>query len=235
MKLKKIFLILFFFILIFSLFLFLKSDFWAVKKVDCRQNDNFCSADLWTELISLTLGKNIIFLKTKPLVSRILSQDPTIKEVKVKKKLPSEVVFELKKREAVAAIVEEATFFIVDKEGVIISKTANPQPENLPLIFVNEPINLREGEKFNTEEIVGLINLLNELRLYLFQPRSARLLSSQNGQVNLKNGEEVLFSLKKELKIQLDSLQLIFSRSKIEGRNIKRVDLRFDKPVVTYE
>ncbi len=47
-------------------------------------------------------------------------------------------------------------------------------------------------------------------------------------------GVEVLFSLTKEIKRQVVSLQFILSRAKIEGRLPTRVDLRFTKPVVSY-
>lgn len=44
----------------------------------------------------------------------------------------------------------------------------------------------------------------------------------------------VYFSKVNDLKLQVDSLHFIFSRAKIEGRQPKIVDLRFDRPVVSY-
>ena len=51
--------------------------------------------------------------------------------------------------------------------------------------------------------------------------------------VKLTQGEEVIFSLRKSLDLQISSLQLILSRLTIEGKRFSRLDLRFDKPVVT--
>lgn len=45
-------------------------------------------------------------------------------------------------------------------------------------------------------------------------------------------GEEIVFSSKKNLGFQVSSLQLILSRLTIEGKGFKRLDLRFDKPVI---
>lgn len=45
---------------------------------------------------------------------------------------------------------------------------------------------------------------------------------------------QVFFNLEKEIESQVLSLQFILSRAKIEGRLPKVVDLRFDKPVVSY-
>jgi len=43
-----------------------------------------------------------------------------------------------------------------------------------------------------------------------------------------------LFTLEKEIESQLASLQFILWRAKMEGKSLKTVDLRFDKPVVKY-
>lgn len=51
--------------------------------------------------------------------------------------------------------------------------------------------------------------------------------------IYLKHGEEVFLSSKKDIKTQISSLQFILSRLTMEGKSILRLDLRFDKPVIT--
>lgn len=53
--------------------------------------------------------------------------------------------------------------------------------------------------------------------------------------VKLETGEEIIFSSKKDLNSQVSSLQLVLSRLKIEGKSFKRLDLRFDQPVVVFK
>jgi len=49
------------------------------------------------------------------------------------------------------------------------------------------------------------------------------------------SGELTCFlDLKRDISSQLASLQFILWRSKIEGKKLKSIDLRFDKPVVRY-
>jgi hypothetical protein len=52
--------------------------------------------------------------------------------------------------------------------------------------------------------------------------------------VNLSNSGEVILSSKKDLGSQLTSLQLILSRLTIEGKKLKKLDFRFDNPVVEF-
>lgn len=51
--------------------------------------------------------------------------------------------------------------------------------------------------------------------------------------VKFKDGEEAIFSSKKSLDLQVASLQFVLSRLTIEGKRFVRLDLRFDKPVIT--
>lgn len=52
--------------------------------------------------------------------------------------------------------------------------------------------------------------------------------------VNLSDNLIVLFLNNDKLESQVTSLQFIISRSKIEGKRPVKVDLRFDKPIITF-
>ena len=51
--------------------------------------------------------------------------------------------------------------------------------------------------------------------------------------VQLKSGGDVTFSSEKDTLKQISSLQFILSRLTMEGKLFSRLDLRFDKPVIT--
>ncbi|MFH1840784.1 MAG: hypothetical protein ABH807_01350 [Candidatus Shapirobacteria bacterium] len=74
-----------------------------------------------------------------------------------------------------------------------------------------------------------------DLKLHLFEPVEVKWVSAETLAVKLKNGVEVNFSPQKERLIQFDSLQLILDQHKMGRRPVRRVDLRYDKPVVVYE
>jgi cell division protein FtsQ len=213
---------------------FVQSDFWKIRKIECWQNEISCSSEVWTRLTVLTFGKNIIFLPTNLVREEVLRFKPTLKEVKIKKELPNKLIFELKEREGVVVLGLEnlQKFWIVDEEGVVL---AGEKKSDLPLILLEEPLKLDIGQKIDKKEIIQAINFLTNLRLNLLEPKIAKFVSSSSLEVLLKDNITALFSLKKEVQIQIDSLQFILSRAKIEGKGIKKIDLRFDKPVVNYE
>jgi len=52
--------------------------------------------------------------------------------------------------------------------------------------------------------------------------------------LHLKDGGEVILSSKKDLRSQISSLQLILSRLTIEGKKLKVLDFRFNRPVISF-
>ena len=232
---KKILKILFFLIFLGGVaFIVFKSGFFTVKKITCQWEKDSCPPEIWNELTSLTFGKNLIFLKKEEIRKKFLNTHHIVKNLKIKKVLPNKLAFELEKRKEVAVLGFEATkdFFLVDEEGVAIKRGNDPF---LPLILLSEQLSLNVGQQVPQREIVEAIKFLTTLRLNLLEPKIAKITSPYSLTVWLKDGEEVVFSLKKEIQVQVDSLQFILSRSKIEGKEIKKIDLRFDKPVVSYE
>lgn len=79
-----------------------------------------------------------------------------------------------------------------------------------------------EKEKFQ--------NLLGQHNL---QPQTL-IFSEKTIEATFPGELQVLFSKEKDLKTQVASLQYILLRAKIEGRLPKKIDLRFDKTVVSY-
>jgi len=74
--------------------------------------------------------------------------------------------------------------------------------------------------------------LKEELKLRSFEIKQFKHEDVGSVEVELNDGLLVYFSSQSEINKQLDSLQLILQRAKIEGRLITTIDLRFDKPVV---
>lgn len=53
--------------------------------------------------------------------------------------------------------------------------------------------------------------------------------------VTLESGSDVIFSSKKGIPSQIASLQYILSHLTMEDRQFKRLDLRYDKPIIVFK
>lgn len=116
----------------------------------------------------------------------------------------------------VLVCVSVAAFFLlpVFRKKAFIS----PLPQNKYFILVQ-----------NNSTTKNLENLLAKNKL------SFSSISDFEGNsllVKLNSGEEVIFSSKKPLDMQISSLQLVLSRLTIEGKRFTRLDFRFNNPVV---
>ncbi len=87
------------------------------------------------------------------------------------------------------------------------------------------------GQEVKEDKAIG------EIKRILSQEKIAYAtigrLSDNSYQVTLTTGEEVLITSDKDILRQLASLQLILTRLTMEGKHISRLDLRYDKPVIT--
>jgi len=207
-----------------------RSSFWQVKKINCQINEAACSDKIMADLMRFSLGKNIFLLSSQKLSLQIKEDYPQIEGVRIQKKLPSEIGFYLKTRQARLAVKGDR-FYLIDQDGFVVEE--KDSPGNYPLIFWELASPIKAGSQFSQPEILKTIAIVIDLELKLLEPKTAKIVSADQVEIWLKDNVLAVFSLKKERPLQLDSLQLILSRAKIEGSQVKRVDLRFDKPIVT--
>ena len=204
-------------------------DLLKVQQISCQINDTNCPGEIWTDLMALSLGKNIFSFPIESINLQIKNSYPQIDKIKIKKNLPSRVDFNLTSRQPQVAISGEK-FHLVDFQGVVIEKSETSG--EYPLIFLEPEMNLKVGEKFNQKEVLETIEAIVGLRLRLIEPKLAKIISFSSVDIWLKDDTQLIISLKKEISSQLDSLQLIYQRAKIEGKKLKQIDVRFDKPII---
>lgn len=97
-------------------------------------------------------------------------------------------------------------------------------------LMITEPI-INPLSKNNTKTFEKINKILKSRNISYSKIEQNNDLSYK---ISLKDNGDVYISYKKDLGVQIDSLQLIVSRLTIEGKRFKSLDFRFDKPVVTY-
>lgn len=232
--LKITFLIAGFGFLIFGFFQLFKGDFFRIDQVVCFDSlDKVqpCQTDLWMKINSMVLGKNLIFLSPQKLSQEIQNELIVVKEVKLEKKLPRRLIIYLGKRKPIAVVEAKGEYWEVDYQGVVLAKPS--QPTDLPLVVSEELSLSADNRRIESSPVLASLDCLYRLLFKSIEVRRLEITSSQKLTLYLKTGPEVLISLERDLQPQVDSLQLIYERAKIEGRQIKKIDLRFDKPVIT--
>lgn len=217
---------------VFAIPLFLvRHKVFLVDEVRCRTQYGPCSQGDENTLNSLK-GKNLFLLSADKTVEN-LKQSFANKDVLLQKIFPKTVEIFIEKRKPLVALAQEDVgdrgFFLIDKDGVVIEFVKDSW---LPLVVVErKEENLSVGSTVR-EEIKKAASVL--YLLYNAQKVARLALKDDFFIAYLPEGGEVYFPPDKDTESLVGALQLIVTRSKIEGNLPKSIDLRYSNPVLRY-
>lgn len=229
-----------------------------ISKVQIKGQPSCASADQLKNGAQLN-NQSWFFFDAGRVKKRLLEQFPCLADVNLVRLLPEAVVIEVVERQPILVVepVQQTSLtdlvqleatpsssaaqltptspsspsasFLVDRLGVIFSQDLS-RASSLPHVWVvGSQLSLGQtmkGEMVN--KMVTILKKLQQLQLPVDQAKQVDQLLLVSGQTQL------IFSLEKDERVQLASLQLILQKAKIDSKPIDRIDLRFDKPVVVY-
>ena len=172
---------------------------------------------------------NILFFPTKEITDEILSDNPLVKSVVIKKKFPSTLELIIERRIPVAAIVtQNGSIQGIDAEGIITGDTLNTQ---LPRIFTAIPA-VHPGQRIQTVFVTDALHVISTekdtLKIIEFQEMDTSSFRAHT------DTSDIFFPQKTDISPILDTLQTLIAGFRIKGTMPKTVDLRFGKPVVQF-
>jgi len=148
----------------FFYFIF-NSKYCNIKEVIIKGNSVLDKEDVFY-LSHIKLGGNIFRLDVKKSID-FLRQDPWIKEVEIKKIIPHRVVVSSEERKPSAIIIIEEEYFLVDKEGRILSRADSGNKFELPLISGLKITQARIGEVISSQEFKVALEIINSANIVI--------------------------------------------------------------------
>lgn len=180
-------------------------------------------------VISQFKGKNILTVLSKQAQKTITEVYKCAKNVSVQKKYPSTLVITVEADRPLVKVGDKNIY--ITENGFVLE---NQNQENLPAIFFDKEPELRQGERIEDDTVVFALSLISQIEKTDFVATSIRILNPAMISVYNRENRAVIFTSEKDANVQVDSLQLILSESKIDPSKIEKIDLRFAKPVITY-
>lgn len=231
--LKKIKLFLFFLLLCLILFfvLFFFNQFFLVKKIEIISEKKFLLANQ-NEL----LNKNLIFINKNKIAKKIIKENSLLKDVVVSKTWPNSIKLYVFFYDPVAALTVNNGFFYLSVDGRIISKTKNNQLSS-PIINYYQRLNnnfFQIGDWIDYSDIRQTLFYIDKLGQINLRILTIDIKGQDMLVFNLEDDKKIVFSSNKEKETQIYQLELIIRQFKIEGKEFKKIDLRFEKPVITF-
>ena len=211
-------------------FFILRSDLFSIKNFDCKTQYGPCLEED-TEPLKVFLGENLFSVSVQE-VEETSMQNFMNRKSTVQRVFPNTLAIVLDKRKPLVALKPQNidSQILVDREGVIVEFTQNSP---LPIIIVERVLkDLVVGKKLDDEIVVAI-------QSFYFTYKTNNVMQGNITQdslvFTLDNLINVNYSLKQDPKVSVGALQLIMSRSRIDGKLPKIIDLRYSKPVIRYE
>ena len=203
------------------------SPIFKIKSISFNEDQNCLTEEKQLQKYNLSV-KNLLLLNLDKLTESLKSDFPCINELSIKKTFPTKLEFDVKSSQPVVEI--EGSNLAIFKDGLVTQKDSS---NKLPAIFMPPNVQANLGQKIINPTTLIAIEIAVLLTKTDFTVQNIRIIESTNIVAYDSNGTVVQFSSSKSPTAQVDSLQFILSKAKIDAVKIAKIDLRFDKPVIS--
>lgn len=219
-----------------SLFLhriFLKLGYFTLDSAEVVWHDEMgvVSSRGYDELAGIGIGKNTFRLDVKKISKKIISEHPEFKNCIIERSFPGGLVLNIYARQP-AVQIDYGKFYLVDKEGILLSK---PKEEILEKVPVVTGINWKPSEKVGKKQPSP--RLFKALKLVSAVEESGLLEEYSMKRIDVSDHRNLVFFVDGELEIKigrenfgqrLNLLKETLASSYINKNDLEYIDLRFD-------
>ena len=182
-------------------------------------------------LTDLELSQKFTFLISEQKIAEQIKQKYNcVSQIKIEKKLPSTIRVKVTLNEPILKIAE--TDLALTQDGQVVKLLDN---QKLPIVYNIKQIKPEIGQKITDDDLVFAINLATQLQSSDFIPAGIRFIDPNNIAVYNVNSMTAIFTPQKDVTLQVNSLQQVLSKAKIDAVKIDKIDLRFEKPILVYK
>lgn len=176
------------------------------------------------------LTRNLLFFPTDLVKNQLLADNPLISSITITKRYPHTLDIIVSVREGVARLSTGQQEFLVDADGVIIGEPTSLS-QNLPIITINIAV-VHIGDSVRDP---GFLSALSFIRSMGTPGEIEQIEIFDSASLRAKIGKtDILFPQQGSMADIASTLQTIFSGFRIKGTLPTRIDLRFEKPIVTF-
>lgn len=178
---------------------------------------------------------NLLLLSDQIVEENIIQNNPQIKKVTIDKIYPKTLLLKVEVNEASAYLKLNKGFAALSDEGKIIYKSENID-QNLPVINYYQQFDffqLGVGSKLEYKDLTTALFLLLKAQNLNLKIDSIDINGLSMIVFNLKD-KKIFLTSEKDRNDQAFELETIVKEFKIEAKDFKTLDLRFEKPIVSF-
>ncbi len=202
---------------------------WNINKIFTIRNIEVSGEGMQIEVEETSFPKNLLFFPVDTLTEQILKNYPLVGSVNLKKKYPGTLVITAVPREPFAVAGTGSETYLLDRNGVVLEQY--PKSFGLPAIHIAMQA-MQPGSTISDPLITSALYFLRETAS-LVTISDIRKIDSTSLQAKA-GSMSILFAQQSDIPVITRSLQMMISGFRIKGKLPATIDLRFDKPVVTF-
>lgn len=229
--LSKIKLPVFFFVtsLIFFLAIYFTYNFFLIKKIEIISDAEFSLANK-----NKFIDKNLLLINKEEVAKIIIRENYFLKNALVEKVWPNTLKITISIYEPCVSLVVNIGYFNLSCDGRILKKTKEIQ-QYLPTINYYQKLNntsFQTGDWIDYKDINQALFFIEKIKEINMTPLTIDIKGQDMLVFNLIDERKIIFSIDKDRETQDYQLELIIRQFKAEGKGFKKIDLRFNKPIV---
>lgn len=190
-----------------------------------------------TVLYGLENVKNasLITLSPHAVEERMKRSNPFIARIQVAKKYPQTLILTIATDEPLAYFESDSGFFALGQDGKILSKLKEKEnSKELPVIHYFEKLHFasyQPGDMLSYKDIGMALKILKKMSGLGMKINTIDIDGVDMIGFSLK-GKTIVFSSDKDVEPQIYQLEQIVHQFKIQGKDFKKLDLRFNRPIL---
>lgn len=179
-------------------------------------------------------SKSLVLLDIARLRSHILQKNRDVSTVVIEKSYPETLILTVVARQPLALVHVGAQVRAIDEEGMLLSYVSQHNTGALPQLDA-------PGIPFYTDQKADwrIATAVTYLQLFRREHVSAKHMSVDTYwsqyQFLLEGNTTAVIPFSGNPGAIVASLQVILGRFRIEGKQVRTVDFRFDKPIITFQ
>jgi len=192
-------------------------------------------------LIGIDNLKNINFLflliKKRELADELKIKNSIVESVNIEPIFPNKIKLTVKFYSPAAVLIGRDNLFYLAYDGRILFKTKKQKDNQLPLINYYQRLTDQlwsTGSYLSFSDLKATLYFIQFFKEIEYQVKEV-IIKSEDMIIFLSDSNrQILLTNKKDERQQAAQLKIIIKQLKIKGKDFKKIDLRFDKPVIVF-
>lgn len=211
---------------------FFSPDRYVIKEVTIVGGGKFVNTnDLRSVTENNSIGQNLIKFDTAALKKTISTTFLGAKNIDVSKDFPKTVIVKIDERIPLAIVYHEndSNYYLIDNDGYVLGTVTN-EFLNLPKILYDGPVQI--GAFISKDIAPTSLEILKDADANNLKISS---ISYRDDYTKMYvSSTEVYFSNVKSIGDSMEIFSKLYKQLILNGKNVQKIDLRYDKVIVLY-